>query len=54
LIFECTWIILNGLSGDSFIIRYFIEEGIIDVLKSQLNSENLVLREHVLNKKYEI
>ena len=47
LIFECSWIILNGLSGDSTIVREFIELGVIDVLKKQINSENVLLREQV-------
>lgn len=47
LIYETTWIILNGLSGDSKYTREFIEEGVVDALKMQINSENLRFREQV-------
>lgn len=49
LIYETTWIILNGLSGESKYTREFIEEGVIDALKLQINSENLRFREQVSN-----
>lgn len=47
LLLEASWIILNGLSGDSETVRYFIEEGVIESLKILINSENLLLREQV-------
>lgn len=50
LIYECTWIISNGLSGNSNVIKYFIEEGVIAALKAQINSEKLEIREQVYKK----
>jgi len=47
LIFESLWIISNGLSGNSNNTRIFIEEGVVEVLIQQINSENLIIREQV-------
>ena len=51
LIYETLWIISNALSGDSNTTQILIDEGVIEVLKKTINSENLVIREMVKTKK---